>query len=1116
MLRYALPFVLLVAVVQAADTDPRNIRNGLAIPDEGYCDQPYVVVTRSGGWLCTMTTGQGKEGQKGQHIVATTSRDQGRTWSPLVDIEPADGPEASWVTPLVVPSGRVYAFYTYNGDNVTTLRGKAVRADTHGWYCYRFSDDEGKTWSPRRRIPLPLSACDRQNDFDGKQQMFWGIDKPKIAGDSVYFAFTKLGKFFLQEGEGWLVRSDNILTEADPEKLRFEILPEGDRGLRSDYFGSVQEEHNLVPLSGNGLYCVYRTTLGFPCHTYSRDGGRTWDPPSPMTYATPGRVVKNPRACPKLFRTANGKYLFWFHNNSGKSFEGRNPVWLCGGVERDGRIQWSQPEIVLYDPDPKTRMSYPDLVEQDGHYWFTETQKTVARVHEVDAKLIDGLWAQLERRAVSRSIHDSEEGVGVHFWFKLEDLAPGVEIVDRRDEARRGFVVKTAEFAAVRIEVNDGANEICFESDRGVLTPNRPHHVAFLLDAGPQIIMCLVDGVLCDGGPDRTQGWEQFRLKTSKVVRPGVACTSADRVRLGSVNYGNYYVSQAVDEFNAGPVPVPLPQFNERGADRVFLNGKIVTVDPAFRIAEAMAVKGERIVAVGSNEDVRRFSGPKTKEIDLKGKCVLPGLIDSHLHATDASTYEFDHDVPQMDTVADVLAYVKDRAEKLGEGKWIVVQQVFITRLRDQRFPTREELDKAAPNNPVIFRTGPDASLNSLALKLSGIDKDYKVPEGVPGKVERAADGAPTGILRSAQRLIKFPTTGRKPTFDDRCDRLRQQLAAYNAEGLTGITDRIVTADSLQVFERLREKDQLTCRVFGTYFAEVTQPWEKIEATIDDAAKHPAHKYDNRLWLRGLKIYFDGGMLTGSAYMLKPWGVSPKYGIDDPEYRGMRYLDDEKLYRIAKAALGKELQLTAHAVGDGAVEAMVAAYERVNREFPVRDARPCICHSNFMTAAAIDKMAALGIVADLQPVWLYLDGATLRRHFGAERLTYFQPYKTLFDRGVIVGGGSDHMQKIDCARSINSYSPWLGMWTTLTRLPRWTDEPLHPAQVITRRQAIQLYTINNAWLTFEEREKGSLEAGKLADFIVLDRDVLKCPVDQIKDTRVLETWLGGTRVYERE
>ncbi len=552
-------------------------------------------------------------------------------------------------------------------------------------------------------------------------------------------------------------------------------------------------------------------------------------------------------------------------------------------------------------------------------------------------------------------------------------------------------------------------------------------------------------------------------------------------------------------------------------ADLILYNGKIVTVDEDFRIAQAVGVKGDRIVAVGSDADVRKLAGDGAKTIDLKGKTVLPGLMDSHVHSTGASMYEFDHEVPEMETMADVLAYVKARAELLEDGEWIRVRQVFITRLREQRYPTREELGRAAPKNPVYFSTGPDASLNSLALKLSGIDKDFKITDGKPGRIERdARTGEPTGIIRSAGRFVAYKSSEKSPTKADRRRRLKELLADYNKVGITSVADRNASDGGVELYSELRDRKELTCRVFLSLAVDAQDSMEDIGARIRKAAASPLHEYNNMLWLRGIKTFLDGGMLTGSAYMLDPWGVSKVYSIDDPEYRGMRYIEPGKLYRIAKLALENGLQPTSHSVGNGAVHALIEAYEEINNSMPIRDKRPCITHCNFMTREAVERMAKLGIVADLQPAWLERDGATLTKHFGDERLTYFQPYKSLFEQGVVVGGGSDHMQKIGGLRSINPYNPFFGMWITLARQPRWTDDVLHPEQRITREQAIRLYSINNAHLMFQEKEKGSLEAGKLADLIVLDRDILTCPVEQVKDIQVEQTYLGGKLVYEAD
>ncbi len=549
----------------------------------------------------------------------------------------------------------------------------------------------------------------------------------------------------------------------------------------------------------------------------------------------------------------------------------------------------------------------------------------------------------------------------------------------------------------------------------------------------------------------------------------------------------------------------------------LLFNGKIVTVDAKFSVAPAMVVRADRVAAVGPMADMTRLAGPRAQRIDLKGKTVLPGLMDSHVHAGGASLYEFDHTVPDMETLADVLGYIKGRVAQAKEGEWIRVSQVFITRIREQRFPTRAELDRIAPKNPIYFSTGPDASLNSLALRLSGIDKAFEIKDGLPGRIERDATGEPTGIIRNCARFVKYQPKLRVPTSAEKQARLKQLLADYNSVGLTSVADRNTSDDEVEVFRQLYGKGELTCRAFLTYAVDAQLPFTEIDTLISKAAKNPLHAYNNMLWLRGVKLFLDGGMLTGSAFMLKPWGVSKVYSIDDPQYQGMKYIQADKLYQIARTALKQGFQITAHSVGDGAVTALVDAYERINEhDFALREMRPAVTHSNFMTPEAMTKMKNMGVVADLQPAWLWLDGATLLKQFGEERMKYFQPYKTLFEQGVMVGGGSDHMQKVGSFRSINPYNPFVGMWIALTRQPRWMGSPLHPEQNISREQAIKLYTINNAYLMFQEREKGSLEAGKLADFIVLDRDILTCPLGQVKNIQVEETYLGGKLVYKRQ
>jgi predicted amidohydrolase YtcJ len=217
--------------------------------------------------------------------------------------------------------------------------------------------------------------------------------------------------------------------------------------------------------------------------------------------------------------------------------------------------------------------------------------------------------------------------------------------------------------------------------------------------------------------------------------------------------------------------------------DLILHHGKIVTVDKAFTLQQALAIRGSKVLRVGSNEDILKQQGPHTQLLDREDKTVLPGLIDAHVHPNSACMIEFDHPIPEMEPIADVLAYIKSRAKVLSKGEWIEVHQVFITRLREQRYPTRRELDEAAPDNPVVFSTGPDASLNTLALKRSGIDKDFQVTDGGPGYAEKDEHGEPTGILRSCTRYVKSQLSGRQATELDRTERLLQLLKDYTSVG---------------------------------------------------------------------------------------------------------------------------------------------------------------------------------------------------------------------------------------------------------------------------------------------------------------------------------------------
>ena len=572
--------------------DARDIRHGLPIPREGYSDQPYVVVTNDGNWLCTLTTGKGVEGEPGQHIFSTVSTNQGRTWSTPVDIEPADGPEASWVMPLKTPSGRVYAFYTYNKDNLRTVEGtnapgQAKRVDTLGAYMFKYSDDHGRTWSKERyEIPMRAMRIDRENLYGGKVLFFWGVGKPIIHGGKVWFGFAKVGKWgnpgTMVESQGCLMRSDNLLTERDPNRIRWEMLPDGDEGLRAPK-GPVSDELNPAALSDGRLYATYRTIDGYLCEAYSSDGGHTWTPPAYAMYAN-GRPIKHPRAANFVRKFSNGKFLLWYHNHGGEAvharqwsyYANRNPGWVSGGVERNGKILWSEPEILLYDDDENVRISYPDFIEQNGHFFVTETQKTAARVHEIDRGLLEGLWGQWENRRVARGVAaeaasgdaiqmpalsalTAGAGFAVDFWVKFRELSPGQTVLDARDAAGKGIVIDTTDRFTLRLKMSDSRTTCEWDCDpgthAGTLRVGAWQHVAVIVDGGPRLVTWLIDGVLNDGGAVRQFGWGRFPALLRDVN--GARSAKLAPVLYGEMGklrvYARYLrTSEAVGNFRAG------------------------------------------------------------------------------------------------------------------------------------------------------------------------------------------------------------------------------------------------------------------------------------------------------------------------------------------------------------------------------------------------------------------------------------------------------------------------------------------------------------------------------------------------------------------------------------
>ncbi len=571
--------------------DPRHASNGSKIPTESYSDQPYIVRTDDGAWLCCVTTGPGEEGARGQHVATLRSADCGRTWSAPVCVEDMDSPENSYAVMLKAPSGRVFIFYNHNTDNVREVlchdgKGSYPRVDSLGHYVLKYSDDGGRSWSPRRYdIPVREFQCDRDNVYGGKLRFFWNVGRPFALDGAAHLSLHKVGRMgvgFFAQSQGVLLRSPNLLTEADPAQATWETLPDGEVGLRTPPGGGpVSEEQSYSVLSDGSIYCVYRCTDGHPVCTYSRDGGHTWSTPQYQCFAG-GRRMKHPRAANFAWRCNNGKYLYWFHNHGGHfvrdraadgwfPYEDRNPAWLCGGVEADspgGKVLlWSQPEIAVYDDDPLVRMSYPDLIEEGGSLYITETNKETARVHEIPPALTAGLWGQFgppqpcregllldlpaagaampaqvampqlpaflarDHTRADYGLKDLRQGFTLELCLNLPTLAGGQMLADSRDGQGAGLCMQTTGDGTAEIILSDGKTQNRWECDRGALTAGRRQWLTAIVDGGPKLILFVVDGRLCDGGEDRNFGWGRFgphlcSVAGSETLRIGPALSA--------------------------------------------------------------------------------------------------------------------------------------------------------------------------------------------------------------------------------------------------------------------------------------------------------------------------------------------------------------------------------------------------------------------------------------------------------------------------------------------------------------------------------------------------------------------------------------------------------------
>jgi predicted amidohydrolase YtcJ len=555
----------------------------------------------------------------------------------------------------------------------------------------------------------------------------------------------------------------------------------------------------------------------------------------------------------------------------------------------------------------------------------------------------------------------------------------------------------------------------------------------------------------------------------------------------------------------------------KKPADFIIHHAKIVTVDPQFRIVEALAIRDGRIVALGEDEAVFHEAGPKTRILDADSRTVLPGLYDSHVHPLSAATSELDGPLPDLRSLANVFAFIRRQAARTPAGEWIVVRYAFPTRLAEDRFPTRAELDRAAPQHPVLYHAGPAGLVNSLGLQVSGVTRN--TPNPPAGTVVKdPATGEPTGMIRNAYRVLKgLPAEDPSASREVKKEAIKKLFRLYNAQGLTSIADRNADRQMLDIYLALRQAQELTLRVNVARSFDPSGTREEVVRKLEalpgpDRRGGPTGVGDAWVRIGPIKVFLDGGMLNGSAYMRQPWPPGETYQIVENNYRGLLFLKPDELLMVLEEGARRGWRMTAHTAGEGAMDVLLDAYDLLNRQQPLRNRRFCITHANFPSQHNLERCQRLGVCADVQPAWLWKDGTTLLKVLGKERMRWFQPYRSWL-KYTTIGGGSDHMIKLDSLAATNPWNPWLGMAVTLARVTE-RGTLLTQDERLTREQALQLYTFNNAYLNGEEQEKGSLEIGKLGDVVMIDRDYLTCPVHEIPDTKVVYTIVGGKVVYE--
>ena len=520
------------------------------------------------------------------------------------------------------------------------------------------------------------------------------------------------------------------------------------------------------------------------------------------------------------------------------------------------------------------------------------------------------------------------------------------------------------------------------------------------------------------------------------------------------------------------------------------VNGRVWTADAGRPWVEAVAVAGDRIAAVGSSAEVRKLAGPTARMVDAGGRMVVPGFFDAHLHFVDGGHTLASVQLRDAPTPAEFVARIRAFAASLPAGTWITGGNWDHENWGGE-LPTRAWIDSVTPDNPVWINRldGHMALANGVALAAAGVTSATQDIEG--GVIERTAAGEPTGILKdNAKSLVSRVVPPVQPEIDDRA--LEAAMSYVAAFGITSVANMGDWGD-LEVFRRAHAAGRLRTRIYASV---PLATWDRLR---DEVAARG--RGDDWLRIGGLKAYVDGSLGSRTAAMLEPYD-------DAPGETGVLVTRRDSLYRWTRDADAAGLHVMVHAIGDRANRIQLDVFEQVARENGARDRRFRIEHAQHLNAADVPRFGRLGVIASMQPYHAIDDGRWAGRRVGPDRIGEAYVFRSLLDSGARLAFGSDW--------DVEPATPLGGIYAAVTRrtLDNLNPGGWVPEQKITVEEALRAYTIDAAFAEFSEREKGSLEVGKFADLVLLDRDITRVPPETIRDTRVLLTVVGGRVVYE--